>query len=233
MRRLRGERRRGEIPYFNPRTHVGCDFSQRLADIGVPYFNPRTHVGCDPGKDPERPRLRISIHAPTWGATLVMLVGDTPEAFQSTHPRGVRHNNTKSYEDTLQFQSTHPRGVRHVLNHFLHIATLFQSTHPRGVRLAISFLKNKKRDISIHAPTWGATESCRGHFQDFRNFNPRTHVGCDSPNSPNGSGGANFNPRTHVGCDAASVSLRPVVRNFNPRTHVGCDILCANIIHTR
>ena len=98
------------------------------------YFNPRTHVGCDPGKDPERPRLRISIHAPTWGATLVMLVGDTPEAFQSTHPRGVRHNNTKSYEDTLQFQSTHPRGVRHNNTKSYEDTLQFQSTHPRGVR---------------------------------------------------------------------------------------------------
>ena len=35
--------------------------------------------------------------------------------------------------------------------------------------------------------------------------------------------GLNFNPRTHVGCD--SDKGRPSHRkgNFNPRTHVGCD----------
>ena len=33
----------------------------------------------------------------------------------------------------------------------------------------------------------------------------------------------NFNPRTHVGCDAASIAVLLHCWNFNPRTHVGCD----------
>ena len=32
---------------FNPRTHVGCDFSLSAAVAVVVSFNPRTHVGCD------------------------------------------------------------------------------------------------------------------------------------------------------------------------------------------
>ena len=35
----------------------------------LPYFNPRTHVGCDENASILRPRKSISIHAPTWGAT--------------------------------------------------------------------------------------------------------------------------------------------------------------------
>ena len=34
-----------------------------------------------------------------------------------------------------------------------------------------------------------------------RNFNPRTHVGCDPASSPSSRAHSYFNPRTHVGCD--------------------------------
>ena len=33
-------------------------------------FNPRTHVGCDTPEDTLHPVIGISIHAPTWGATV-------------------------------------------------------------------------------------------------------------------------------------------------------------------
>ena len=32
---------------FNPRTHVGCDYTYPLSSMLRIYFNPRTHVGCD------------------------------------------------------------------------------------------------------------------------------------------------------------------------------------------
>ena len=34
--------------------------------------------------------LTVSIHAPTWGATLVLIVSNKRAKFQSTHPHGVR-----------------------------------------------------------------------------------------------------------------------------------------------
>ena len=34
-------------------------------------FNPRTHVGCDLSWSPRLPTTPISIHAPTWGATIL------------------------------------------------------------------------------------------------------------------------------------------------------------------
>ena len=54
-------------------------------------FNPRTHMGCDwETLTLTEERGKISIHAPTWGATTsgsqAWLIG----AFQSTHPHGVR-----------------------------------------------------------------------------------------------------------------------------------------------
>ena len=60
--------------------------------------------------------LRVSIHAPTRGATHVQL-GKLPiDEFQSTHPRGVRRHVQQGKLPTDEFQSTHPRGVRpHIL----------------------------------------------------------------------------------------------------------------------
>ena len=84
-------------------------------------------------------RFKISIHAPTRGAT------------ESLHP--TRH--------ILRFQSTRPHGAR------LHDAydkspqAKFQSTRPHGARLAETMAKGISGFISIHAPTRGATRRHR------------------------------------------------------------------------
>ena len=60
--------------YFNPRTHMGCDPSiSRNLKPHPTYFNPRTHMGCDSVTRASRASSAISIHAPTWGATIVKL----------------------------------------------------------------------------------------------------------------------------------------------------------------
>ena len=52
---------------------------------------------------------------------------------------------------------------------------LFQSTHPRGVRPALPRQGQGGEAISIHAPTWGATQSCaaNGSFALFQSTHPR------------------------------------------------------------
>ena len=54
---------------FNPRTHVGCDFQAVNTFFATCDFNPRTHVGCDTKRKSLCQTWKISIHAPTWGAT--------------------------------------------------------------------------------------------------------------------------------------------------------------------
>ena len=122
----------------------------------------------------------ISIHAPAWGATVLVILNRAPrldfnprtrvgcdhfiviilsvlQKFQSTHPRGVRLAYEIPQAGLKVFQSTHPRGVR--LSRYItkYITKSFQSTHPRGVRLLDAFA-----DDLID-----------------RYFNPRTRVGCD------------------------------------------------------
>ena len=187
---------------FNPRTHVGCDSSRRWQDspecisIHAPTWGATNFV------TEMLSATNISIHAPTWGATSNSEDTASWTIFQSTHPRGVRRranpgSNPKRYfnprthvgcdklpsEAALKcsiFQSTHPRGVRHALPYVLFQFCLFQSTHPRGVRPLGLHNRIAGGSISIHAPTWGATIKRAGRLTVSINFNPRTHVGCDS-----------------------------------------------------
>ena len=161
---------------------MGCDKRTLLVDGTRSNFNPRTHVGCDPGapEPPEPPGL-ISIHAPTWGATMTGKC--TYSQYTNFNPRthvGCDCCGPLFFSQLSQFQSTHPRGVR--LKHnimprseeiSIHAPTwgathrpvtsavvlpLFQSTHPRGVRLRLRVGLQPPEVISIHAPTWGATK---------------------------------------------------------------------------
>ena len=123
--------------------------------------------------------LSVSIHAPTWGATLSRSNFIFSGMFQSTHPHGVRHTpindgsifrhvsiHAPTWGATAvafgyepgdgRFQSTHPHGVRLVLKIAVGRQEVFQSTHPHGVRRPTSF--------------------CPPHRLCF---NPRTHMGCD------------------------------------------------------
>ena len=81
----------------------------------------------------------------------------------------------------------------------------------------------KTFDISIHAPTWGATYQAYRNMKDKNYFNPRTHVGCDIEIFLIEFIYLDFNPRTHVGCDLTVLVPFLCVKDFNPRTHVGCD----------
>ena len=120
---------------FNPRTHTGCDTSPKNNGSYYDCFNPRTHTGCDFIRSVKHLIVRVSIHAPTRGATTV----DSPELygsrFQSTHPHGVRPLFKSPVNVILVFQSTHPHGVRLPGVPSGNVtATMFQSTHPHGVR---------------------------------------------------------------------------------------------------
>ena len=128
--------------------------------------------------------VRVSIHAPAWGAT--------------SHTRLLAMA-------TTCFNPRTRVGCDRIPSPLAPLAVRFQSTHPRGVRRA------QDKDgmhfmlvVSIHAPAWGATRSETAWRGWSRRFNPRTRVGCDAavdglPERPV----IGFNPRTRVGCDKA------------------------------
>ncbi len=184
---------------FNPRTPVGCDWLAAYAAKETINFNPRTPVGCDDRRRRHHPSIRISIHAPQWGATgsfpmrwrnptnfnprtpvgcdaVVGYVHLRGAKFQSTHPSGVRPQALAGAQSgdgisihAPQWGAT-PAQRRNRKSH-----QRFQSTHPSGVRPPV--LRPVRDYVSIHAPQWGATIM----LTHLRNaiFNPRTPVGCD------------------------------------------------------
>ena len=100
---------------------------------------------------------QVSIHAPAWGATVILdnnrdkFLRFNPRArvgrdnvfgvslclaylFQSTRPRGARRASVRYKRRLYQFQSTRPRGARLCqCSLFIRVMT-FQSTRPRGAR---------------------------------------------------------------------------------------------------
>ena len=101
--------------HFNPRTHMGCDPKRGLPPQRyTAHFNPRTHMGCDLGLLQGSAEIfKISIHAPTWGATTPSAT--MPDEVKYFNPRthmGCDCGSLSSIMHILSFQSTHPHGVR-------------------------------------------------------------------------------------------------------------------------
>ncbi len=118
-------------------------------------FNPRAHAGRDLVKPHLHTMIRVSIHAPTRGAT--------PR--RRSRARTPRFNpRAHTGRDLLSFDKVH--------------YVKFQSTRPRGARLHALFAPFHKLVVSIHSPTRGATTSFRA-IARHRRFNPRAHAGRD------------------------------------------------------
>ena len=117
-------------------------------------------MGCDVSNRFFFRQCRVSIHAPTWGATLSLRNAEYFTQFQSTHPHGVRlsfyflnlHSSSVSiHAPTWGATTSRRKGSRTLLgfNPRTHMGCdkmcalnmmihgMFQSTHPHGVRLKI------------------------------------------------------------------------------------------------
>ena len=77
------------------------------------------------------------------------------------------------------FQSTLPRGERHSKESTMNLQGEFQSTLPRGERHLLSDAPIALIEISIHAPTRGATFQLPEVLSKGIYFNPRSHEGSD------------------------------------------------------
>ena len=142
---------------FNPRTHMGCDKYKGMPVTRVLSFNPRTHMGCDLSFKITSCSYEVSIHAPTWGATMESKIRQQYNEVSIHAPTWGATLLILCITRKFMFQSTHPHGVRHVFYH-------------------ISY---RSPPVSIHAPTWGATYIWLVNQDVSTGFNPRTHMGCD------------------------------------------------------
>ena len=148
---------------FNPRTRVGCDCSGTYHPIMRHRFNPRTRVGCDDKVVTcKRSIGNVSIHAPVWGATAANTTAYLSRCF---NPRTrVGCDNVFSFHlCKLTFQSTHPCGVRRCRRSGCNRHHCFNPRTRVGCDVAIDNAGKTKKEVSIHAPVWGATKSKSCH----------------------------------------------------------------------
>ena len=121
----------------------------------------------------------VSIHAPTWGATLQTWRKNTISGFQSTLPRGERLQSHQEWNQIIGV-SIHAPTWGATLQRYGFLLT-YASFNPRshvGSDRA-SGAHTEDRTVSIHAPTWGATGLASGEWWREARFNPRSHVGSD------------------------------------------------------
>ena len=156
----RGERRPDPdfiFRNFNPRSHEGSDLFQLLTSQGLLYFNPRSHEGSDIDEAQLLFNSRISIHAPTRGATCLCL-----DKYRLIHisihapTRGATTGSGNLFGDSIISIHAPTRGATPMLQ-----------------------LRYSRKPISIHAPTRGATSAVLLLPVATSNFNPRSHEGSD------------------------------------------------------
>ena len=142
-----------------------------------------------------------------------------------------------------QFQSTRPRGARLTSSLLTPVSECFNPRAHVG-RDDAHYHEPHAAQVSIHAPTWGATthmdaKRCISEFQSTRPrgarlraktenprilcFNPRAYVGRDCQCNLQSCILICFNPRAHVGRDNGVDILCQFIACFNPRAHVGRD----------
>ena len=98
---------------------ISIHSTTRVETIGVSRtsiisvdFNPLHHEGGDAVRATGSPRESISIHSTTRVETLTGRLPTAGLGFQSTPPRGWRHQFVSAVQIYMQFQSTPPRGWR-------------------------------------------------------------------------------------------------------------------------
>ena len=121
--------------------------------------------------------------------------------FQFTRPRGARLQETFDLPDLISFNSR-----AHVGRDGSNFETAL-----------------KECEVSIHAPTWGATSRCPpAACSGSVSIHAPTWGATGSGGSGGGSGNC-FNSRAHVGRDFRSSPSQCQVHSFNSRAHVGRD----------
>ena len=122
----------------------------------------------------------ISIHAPTRGATKSVV--NVQKRIVNFNPRSYKRSDTMHYVMDLSlklFQSTLLQEERHIVPSIPKRVTKFQSTLLQEERPPASYAVLNIYNISIHAPTRGATFKQHFMLRSYAYFNPRSYKRSD------------------------------------------------------
>ena len=144
----------------------------------------------------------ISIHAPAWGATSGFI------KFPAASTISIHAPAWGATRGTAHIAHPHPISIHApawgaTVNTIVRaLIPIFISIHaPAWGATNMTRFGHYYARISIHAPAWGATTPVISKIYIYQDFNPRTRVGCDILDSGWPVAFDNFNPRTRVGCD--------------------------------
>ena len=145
---------------FNPRTHTGCDFAG-WSDGNTSATRVSIHAptrGATGKTCPHTPKSPVSIHAPTRGATGCPSLGINKNVgFNPRTHTGCDRRSTSSKSRSVSFNPRTHTGCDFDF-WTKQLCFEFQSTHPHGVRQGkIGIIGAGNYTVSIHAPTRGAT----------------------------------------------------------------------------
>ena len=161
--------------------HGGRRTGQRPAKGGHRGFNPRPHTGGDlNATGVELDGRRVSIHAPTRGATARR--GRWRTRCRCFNPRPHTGGDVSKIQPCLSLSCFNPRPhTGGDLCRWLYTRNeqRFQSTPPHGGRRSAEVGGETVSSVSIHAPTRGATSCLLKLFRCLLCFNPRPHTGGD------------------------------------------------------
>ena len=165
---------------FDSRPRMGSDRHRRVA-YGQPLrFNSRSRMGSDVGGG--------------WG-------GGSHNSFNSRSRMGSDCRGAVSLIPFCGFNSRSRMGSDWYIPDATLLDLLFQFTLPHGER----HLRNNNgaggREVSIHAPAWGATFGGGGCDTARRSFNSRSRMGSDTHRAVRNAPASCFNSRSRVGSD--------------------------------
>ena len=112
-----------------------------------------------------------------WGATLSNSLTVGTGIFQSTHPVWGATRSWSRPWASWRFQSTHPVWGATEGKQSYSSNEQFQSTHPVWGATCLSGERQRRDDISIHAPRVGCDGAIEALGWPLDNFNPRTPCG--------------------------------------------------------
>ena len=164
---------------FNPRSHMGSDFAEivamaaRFVSIHAPTWGATYLLYlCTKFNS-------VSIHAPTWGATSIALLGRFGRyCFNPRSHMGSDNDTALMFIIPLCFNPRSHMGSDICI---VLMQTFYWCFNPRSHMGSDRPFNNQEEcwNVSIHAPTWGATGGVVVSLHIIRSFNPRSHMGSD------------------------------------------------------
>ena len=137
--------------------HMGSDTQTQSICKSKVCFNPRSHMGSDQLCESEGiVDDKVSIHAPTWGATLKSLPIILALKFQSTLPHGERHILLIANVILISVSIHAPTWGATWIAQSASMSICFNPRSHMGSDGDYLTTEQSPR-VSIHAPTWGAT----------------------------------------------------------------------------